>query len=124
MTFGKTKSVIRKLKRSFVLNSVRSFYADQDYDLVLKHLKKPFSLKRDDEVISNIFRILALNNVGDSAWKLEWEYLNDQRSLDAFDENTKSYLQIMLQERLFGQPQSPLVEFSTLPKKIQKYFPE
>ena len=122
--FGKTKSVIRKLKRSFILNSVRSFYADQNYGLVLKHLQKPFSLKRDEEVICNIFRILALKNVGDSAWKLEWEYLNDQRSLDAFNENTKNYLQIMLQEKLFGQRQISLVEFSTLPKKIQKYFPE
>ena len=118
------KSVILKLKRSFVLNSIHSFYVDQDYDLILKHLPKPFSLKRDDEVISNIFRILALKNIGDITWKLEWEHLNNQGSLDIFDEKTKNYLQIMLQEKLFGKYQIQLADFSTLSKKIQKYFPE
>ena len=120
----KVKSVILKLKRSFVLNSIHSFYVDQDYDLILKHLPKPFSLKRDDEVISNIFRILALKNIGDITWKLEWEHLNNQGSLDIFDEKTKNYLQIMLQEKLFGKYQIQLADFSTLSKKIQKYFPE
>ncbi len=124
MKFGKMKSVILKLKRSFILNSIRSFYADQDYDLVLKYLPQPYLLKRDDEVISNIFRILALKNIGDIAWELEWEHLNNQGSLGVFDENTKNYLQIMLREKLFGQHQIQMVDFSTLSKKIQKYFPE
>lgn len=118
------KNFISRLKRSFILNNISSFYNDGDFKLVLKHLKRPFSTKGQDEVFCNIFRIISLKKTEQSKWEIEYQYLTEEGFLEVFSDYEKKYLDCYLKLNLFGNKSSlSHIDSENLSKKVRKYFP-
>ncbi len=119
------KSVFLKMKRKFLVGSYASFYVDKDYDLILKHLQKPYSMQREDEVMCNIFRILALKETGQD-WSAEFDYLIGRKMLDVFNQDTQAYLNLFFAEKIFSK-QRPLekiqINLFNVSDTIKKHFP-
>ena len=111
------------MSRTFIIRNVASFYRDEDYDLILKHLRKPFSTKRFEEVLSNIFRILALQQTNQNAWKDEFNYLRENEMLKVFNEDTEHFLDMYLMERLgFDHYTTHEINMDKVPKILRKTF--
>ena len=119
------KDFLSRIKRQFLINSIGGFYRDECYDLILKHLRRPYSMKREEEVLANMFRILALNRNGKNNWHDEFEYLMDNDMLLVFNEDTQNYLSQYLSENL---PEISLdsdtekLDTSKVSKRVKKYF--
>lgn len=88
------------ITRRIVLDCLFSFLKDGNYELVLKHLPKPFSLKGKDEAYCNLFRILALRDSRDDKWRQEWEFFNDQNMLEVFEPNDQRCIRNFLRRNL------------------------
>ena len=115
--------LLKKMSRTFIIRNVASFYRDEDYDLILKHLRKPFSTKRFEEVLSNIFRILALQQTNQNAWKDEFNYLRENEMLKVFNEDTEHFLDMYLMERLgFDHYTTHEINMDKVPKILRKTF--
>ena len=118
------KKFLSRMKRSFILNNISSFYIDEDFKLVLKHLKRPFSTKGRDEVICNIFRIISLKKTEQPKWEIEYEYLTEEGFLEVFSEHERKHLDYYLRLNLFGKKSSlSHIDSESVSKKIRKYFP-
>lgn len=118
------KNFISRIKRSFIVSNISSFYIDEDFKLVLKHLKRPFSIKGQDEVFCNIFRIISLKKTQQSKWEIEYEYLTEGGFLEVFSEHERKYLDCYLRLNLFGDKSSlPHIDSENVSKKVSKYFP-
>lgn len=115
---------ISRMKRSFILSGVGSFYSDKDFELVLKYLKRPFSTKGQDEVICNILRIISLQKTGQPKWEIEYDYLIREGFLDVFSEYERNYLDCYLRLNLFGDKSLlSYIDSKNISKKVRKYFP-
>ena len=107
------------------VNSMASFYRDNDYKLILKHQSAPYSLKRADEVLCNIFRIVALHEMEQPEWRAEFDYLTENNMLKAFNPDTERYLQIYLTNRLSINHlwlNNHKIDILNVPTVIQKNF--
>ena len=121
------KASILRLKRRFILNSIGSFYSSGDYALVTKHAKRPFSLRRREEALSNIFRILSLKKLNQPEWKKEFAYLVEKNFLELFNSDEREYLNQILHLELFGEYNSftqKKINVENLSKTIRSYLLE
>jgi len=117
--------ILSKLKRTFIVNSMASFYRNKSFGRILKHLPKPYSMKRSDEVLCNIFRILALKEMKKSEWLDEFDYLTENKMLEVFNRDTKRYLEIHLTNRLSTKYlwlNAHKVDILNVPSLIKKTF--
>ena len=86
-------------------------------------MRKPFSTKRFEEVLSNIFRILALQQTNQNAWKDEFNYLRENEMLKVFNEDTEHFLDMYLMERLgFVYYTTHEINMDKVPKIVRKTF--
>lgn len=98
-----------------------------DYALVIKHAKKPFSLRRRDEALCNIFRILSLKKINQREWEKEFSYLIDKNFLEVFNSDEQEYLNQFLHIELFGEYNSSNkrnINVQNLSKTIRLYLME
>lgn len=122
----KIKTAISRLKHRFIVDSIGSFYSSSDYTLVIKYVGKPFSQRRKDEALCNIFRILSLRKLNQDQWEKEFEYFIDKSFLDLFNPDEREYLTQILHLELFGEynlSTERQVNVQNLSNAIRSYLP-
>lgn len=116
---------MKKLVRNLHLGLLHHQYKSGEHADILKAVKYFYNVKSKYSVYKNIFRILSLKAEGNSAWRPDYEFLNQQNLLDVFERDEKQYILIFLQNKLFDEINSPVeheIDLSLVSERTKKYF--
>ena len=83
-------------------------------------------MKREDEVICNIFRVLALKETKNNLWNDGLSYIVNNEMLQVFNKDTVYYLNVyLLKNHSINLEVSTVknLSFKKVSKKVRKYFP-
>jgi len=118
---------LKKYKRAFLTNNFGRFYYYEDYALVLKYVPSLFGLKRREEVLCNIYRILSLKKLGHKEWEHEFTLFRDNGFLNIFNDDERYYLHNMMTLELFDEldvTPARQINLENVAKHIRRFLPQ